>query len=159
MSKKPKGSEFGGTDYRDGASERLREAQLLLSQEHFAGSIYLAGRGVEGMLRAVIWICDPEIQQGKKSLETGHDLRRLIALIRDRGLVSPGGRDDELSAAIQHISRLWTNDLRFASSRLIQTRWWRVGEVNKRRSFKQASRDFFEACSVVIKRCEALCRR
>ena len=158
MNRKPKGHSFGGSDYRLGALERLREAQLLLSQEHFAGSIYLAGRGVEGMLRAVIWTNVPEIRQGRQSLETGHDLRHLLKLIRQAGLLHAAGRNDELWAAVQTVARLWRNDLRFSSGRFVETWWWSLAEVNKRRTFKRASRDFFEACSIVVKRCETLCR-
>ena len=62
---------MGAKDYLNGANERLMEAFVLLRREHFAGSIYLAGRAVEGMLRALIWTGDREIATGKKSLETG----------------------------------------------------------------------------------------
>src|SRR3954466_1571185 len=142
MSRKSNVDSFGGADYRKGALERLRESQLLLSNEQFAGSIYLAGRGVEGMLRAVIWLSDVQIQQGKKALETGHDLRRLLTLIRETGLLGPEDRNDELGAALQKVARLWKNELRFSSGRFIETWWWSLAEVNKRRSFKQASREF-----------------
>jgi hypothetical protein len=45
---------FGQKHYREGALERLDEASLLLRAQQFAGAIYLAGRAVEGMLRALI---------------------------------------------------------------------------------------------------------
>ncbi|HZL33712.1 MAG TPA: hypothetical protein VFC78_00295 [Tepidisphaeraceae bacterium] len=67
---------MGEADYRKGARDRIGEAYVLLRDERFGGSVYLAGRGAEGALRAVLWKADPEIQQGKKSLDTGHDLRR-----------------------------------------------------------------------------------
>src|SRR6266550_4904856 len=100
MSKKSHANSFGGTDYRQGAVERMRESQLLLSNENFAGSIYLAGRGVEAVLRAVIWERDVEIRRGRKSLETGHDLRQLLVLVRKLGLLRPAGREDEFEAAV-----------------------------------------------------------
>ena len=59
--------DIGESDYRRGAFQRLRESWLLLTQEYFAGSIYSAGRAVEGMLRAVIWKRDVEIRAGRKS--------------------------------------------------------------------------------------------
>lgn len=69
---------FGGTDYRDGALERLRESEMLLVAQKLAGSIYLAGRAVECMLRALIWRRDVDVQRGRKSLDTGHDLVQLL---------------------------------------------------------------------------------
>ena len=54
---------LGGADYRDGALERLQESEMLLVAQSFAGSVYLAGRSVEGMLRALIWRRDVGIQQ------------------------------------------------------------------------------------------------
>jgi hypothetical protein len=72
---------IGETDYRSGAKERLGESFILLRAEHLAGSIYMAGRAVEGMLRAVIWKSDSEYSTGKKSLETGHNLRDMLTLV------------------------------------------------------------------------------
>ncbi len=43
---------IGATDYRNGAMERLEEAFILLRQERLGGCVYLAGRAVEGILRA-----------------------------------------------------------------------------------------------------------
>jgi hypothetical protein len=76
QSKKPKS--MGEADYRRGAFDRIGDSFILLRAEAFGGSAYLAGRGAEGALRAVLWKADREIQQGKKSLDTGHDLRRFI---------------------------------------------------------------------------------
>lgn len=69
---------LGEADYRSGALERLEEAFLLLRRERFGGAIYLAGRAVEGMLRAVIWKSDPDYAAGRKSLETGHACSSVI---------------------------------------------------------------------------------
>ena len=159
MSKKATSGVFGGADYRQGALERLNESQILLRESYFGGCVYLAGRAVEGMLRAVIWTTDIEIQQGKKSLETGHDLRQLLAIVRDLGLLHDGGRDDELEVHVQTVGRLWMNNLRFASARYVETWWWGLGEVHKRRTMKQAATAFFAAASAIIKRCDRLCDR
>jgi len=156
MSKKSTSGGFGGSDYRQAALERLSEAQMLFMREYYGGGVYLAGRAVEGMLRAVIWFRDAEIQQGKKSLETGHDLRQLLAAVRDLGLL---GRHDDLETTVQTVGRLWSNNLRFASSRYVETFWWGLGEVGKRRTMKQATAAYFDACHAIIKRCEPLCAR
>ena len=55
-----------GENYRKGALERLGDA------------ICLAGRAVEGMLRAVVWLNDSDVREGRKSLETGHQLPELL---------------------------------------------------------------------------------
>ncbi len=149
---------MGEADYRKGALDRIGDAYILLRAEAFAGSAYLAGRGAEGALRAVLWKMDLEIQQGKKSLDTGHDLRRLLTSVRNLGLLRAGGPEDPLIAAVQRVARLWYNNMRFASTRAVETKWHELGEVTGRRTIKQAAAEFYDACSVVIKRCEALCR-
>ncbi|MCX7045475.1 MAG: hypothetical protein NTX50_08340 [Candidatus Sumerlaeota bacterium] len=150
---------FGEATYHQGARERLLEAGILLGREHFAGSVYLAGRGVEGMLRAVVWKNDPDIRQGKKALETGHDLRQLSTMVSSMGLLSSAGRDDDFTANIQKVGRLWFNNLRFASNQYIERRWSELRETDRRRTLKKASGEFYEACSAIIKRCEVLlCR-
>jgi len=129
---------------------------MLLVAQSFAGSVYLAGRSVEGMLRALIWRRDVGIQQGKKSLETGHDLRELLVYVRNLGLLRAEGRDEEFEARVQRVGRLWSNDLRFAPTRLVEAQWKKAGEVTNRRSLKLAAREYFEDCSAIIKRCEVL---
>src|SRR5947207_2332465 len=93
-----KNDTFGEIQYRQSALERLLEAETLSRNGHFGGSVYLAGRGVEGMLRAVIWKRDLPIRLGLKSLETGHDVRELLAMVRDLGLLRSDGHDDEFVA-------------------------------------------------------------
>jgi hypothetical protein len=149
---------MGEADYRTGARDRIGEAYVLLRNEAFGGSAYLAGRGAEGALRAVLWKADPQIQQGKKSLDSGHDLRHLLTNVRNLGLLRAGGPEDRLIADVQHVARLWYNNMRFASARAIETRWYNLGEVSGHWTFKQAAYDFYDACSTVIKRCEALCQ-
>ena len=147
---------FGADEYRRGGLERLQEAWTLLRAEQFAGSIYLAGRGVEGMLRAIIWKADREIQQGRKTLETGHDLRDLLSRVRDLGLLR-SDRDLQFEASVQWVGRHWFNNMRFASERFTARFWRRVGHVHARQTLKQAAAEFLKSCSAIIKRCEAIC--
>lgn len=156
-SKKPK--TMGEADYRKGALDRVLESYILLRAGLFGGSAYLAGRGAEGALRALLWKSDADIQRGSKSLDTGHDLHKLLTNVRNRGFLRAGGRDDQLITAVQHVVRLWYNNMRFVSSRAVETRWYRLGEVTTSRTFKQAAFEFYDACSVVVKRCEALCQK
>lgn len=146
-----------GEDYQNGALERLDNAGRLLRQERFGDAIYLAGRAVEGMLRAVVWHHDNDVREGRKSLETGHQLPELLQSVADLGLLrADGDRDQALRDTIQMIGRQWFNNLRFASGRFVHTLWWAMGVVSDEWTFKQAARDFYDACSAVIKRCEEL---
>lgn len=147
---------FGEAEYRQGAIERLEESFDLLCAERYAGSIYLAGRSVEAILRAAAWKADLEFQKRKKTLETGHDLRELLSLVRHLGVLPPEENADFLGTHIQYISRLWFNNMRFASNRWVESRWRKLGEVHRRRTLKQASKDFHTGCAAVLKKCEAL---
>ena len=146
--------------YRRGALERLSDARVLLRAGQFAGSAAASGRAVEGMLRAVIWKRDIDIMTGKKSLDTGHDLRELLTHVRNLGLLSyHAGLDAELESQIQDIARLWFNNMRFLSSKSVETIWYNLGEVRKGRTFKQANESFYFASESLVKRCEILCQR
>jgi hypothetical protein len=148
-----------GEDYRKGALERLDNAGHLLRQERLGDAIYLAGRAVEGMLRPVVWHHDKDVRDGRKSLETGHQLPQLLESVADLGLLrADGGRDQDLRDSVQAIGRRWFNNMRFASGRFVHTLWWALGIVSDRWTFKQAAHEFYNACSKVIKRCEELCR-
>ena len=48
------------------------------------------------MLRAIIWKRDADVRAGKKSLETGHDLRQLLVHVKNLGLLNfpDPARDD-----------------------------------------------------------------
>lgn len=157
--KKERRGAFGEASYREGALERLAEAWVLLRNEQFAGSIYMAGRGVEGMLRAVVWGAQPKTQTARKPLETGHDLRQLLTHVRNLGLLLDGDRDDQFQARVQQVARLWFNNMRFASSKYVEAHWRGINEVRRGRTLKKASGEFYDACSAIIKRCEALCRK
>ncbi len=146
---------LNGEDYRKGALERLDNAWHLLRAERFGDAIYLAGRAVEGMLRAVIWRRDKDVRERRKSLATGHQLPELLQSVADLGLLrADGDHDQALKDSVQLIGRRWFNNMRFASSRFVHTLWWAQGVVNDRQTFKQAAHEFYNACSAVIKRCE-----
>src|SRR5256885_5314325 len=106
----------GQSDYRHGGLERLHEAGLLIKDESFAGGVYLAGRAVESMLRAIIWKSDPEIVTGQKSLETGHSLREMLTMVANLGVLSQLASRDNLTTDIQHVARLWFNNMRFVAT-------------------------------------------
>jgi|SRR5665213_940834 len=157
---KTKSGSLNGDDYRKGALERLDDALILLRAGQFSGSVSDAGRAVEGMLRAVIWKRDADIRTGRKSLDTGHNFRELIMHVRNLGLLAAlNPEKDNLEDKVMDLGRLWFNNIRFASSKFVETRWLRLGEVNKRRSFKQAAEIFYLDCARVLQRCEILCQK
>jgi len=72
-------------------------------------------------------------------LNTGHDLRALLFHVRNLGLFTvPGAVGVEIDEQVERVARLWFNNMRFASSKFVETRWYNLGEVRKGRSFKQA---------------------
>jgi hypothetical protein len=162
MAKKQKGKpaasqSLDGEAYRKGALERLENAWHLLDAERFGDAIYLAGRAVEGMLRAVIWRRDRDVREGRKSLDTGHQLVNLLQSVADLGLLrAQDPHDQAFRDSVQLIGRRWFNNMRFASSRFVHTLWWAQRIVNDDWTFKQAAHEFYDACSRVIKRCEEL---
>ena len=79
--------DLGENDYRQGGLQRLRESKVLLDGQLFAGGVYLAGRAVESLLRALIWKHDRDIKSGRRSLQTGHDLRELLKLVANLGVL------------------------------------------------------------------------
>jgi hypothetical protein len=112
------------------------------------------------MLRAVIWKRDADVRTGRKSLDTGDDLRELLTHVRNLGLLgSSDSAFDELDENVQRIAQLWFNNMRFASSKFVETRWFRLGEVRKGRTMKQAVELFCLDCQAVLRRCEVLCQR
>jgi hypothetical protein len=129
---------IGGTDYRNGALERFEEAGLLLRKERWAGTIYLAGRAVEGMLRAVIWKSDTAYGTGRKSLEAGHDLRDLLRLVRNLGVLRDQGLREKIVADVQIVASLWHNDMRFWPTTKVKEKWLREGEIGGRRRSRPA---------------------
>lgn len=97
---------FGESDYRLGAWDRLAESYLLLRAGRYAGSVYLGGRAVEGMLRAVVWRHDHAIQSGRKTLMVGHNLYDLLKEVSRLGLLGGGESDAMFRTEVQRISRL-----------------------------------------------------
>jgi hypothetical protein len=147
---------LGESDYRFGGHQRLRESRLLLRAEHFAGAAYLAGRAVEALLRALIWKNDPEIRLGRKTLDAGHDLRVLLLSVINLGVLRDGPVRNLLTANVQHVSRLWFNNMRFIPTERLQKRWYEIREIDRRRTLKAAAADYYEACAAVVKECEVL---
>jgi hypothetical protein len=150
---------LGEKDYRAGGLQRLHEAEILRDKAQFAGSVYLAGRAVESMLRALIWKFDTEISSGRQSLETGHDLRELLGRVIALGILAKTEERDELATTVQWAGRLWFNNMRFLPTKRLETHWLRLGVVNRKQTLKQAVFAYYDVCATIVKRCEVLCQR
>jgi hypothetical protein len=149
---------LGATDYRNGAMERLEEAGFLLRQERWAGTIYLAGRAVEGMLRAVLWKKDAAYATGKKTLGTGHDLRKLLKWVRNLGVLRDQDLGTKLGDDVQLVASRWLHDMRFWPTTKVMEKWLKEGVIGGRRTMKEAAEDYYNACSAILTRCEAIWR-
>lgn len=148
-----------GDDYRKGALERMDDALILLRSSQYAGYASDADRAVEGILRAVIWKRDADVRRGKKSLETGHNLLDLLAHVRNLGLLALPVRSQEIEKKIERIAQLWFNNMRFVSTKFVESNWRKMGEIHRRRSIKQAMALFCYDCNIVLRYCEALCQK
>lgn len=63
---------------------------------------------------------------------------------------------ESLTADVQKVARLWWNNMRFLPTAKVKTVWYNLGEIGGRRTIKVAAEEYYNACSDVIKRCEAL---
>lgn len=110
------------------------------------------------MLRAVIWHNDADYVTGRKMLETGHSLRRLIDAAANLGVLRNNPRRDSIAAAVQAVGRLWWNDMRYLPESVIKTKWFELREIGGKRTLKRAVIEYYDVCSMIIHRCEALWR-
>jgi len=104
----------------------------------------------------MIWKSDSDYATGKKALDTGHDLREMLRLVRNLGVLRDNNLRDSIAADVQKIARLWWNNMRFLPTTRIRAQWYNLGEITGKRTMKQASQDSYDACCAIVKRCEAL---
>ena len=142
---------LGSEDYRDGALGRIGDARVLWDEERWAGTIYLAGRAVEGLLRSLLWRVTHE-------QEIGHDLRQLLTKARSLGVVTSEDQTRILDS-INEIAVIWHNDLRFVGGDWLVRRLKKLGRLSKIGDMrvkgdplKANARSVLEACETVMAR-------
>lgn len=145
---------FGTDTYRAGALERLGESEILMRSGRYAGSLYLIGLAVEGMLRSLVWLKEREFDER-------HDLRRIASRIEDLGLLSrPKGKahDEDFVVIVQAFARNWRNNFRFADMAKIEREISGDGVAKPKRGkmLRSLCEAQFERGSTIIKRCEVL---
>jgi hypothetical protein len=73
------------------------------------------------------------------------------------GVLRDQERRDVLAAGVQRVGRLWFNNMRFFHNAKLKSHWFELKEIGGKRTMKQAAYDYYNSCSSVVKRCEALC--
>jgi len=101
-------------DYVDAAQERLSNAKLLYEAAQYSFALYAAGVAVESLLRAYIAQFDP-------ILEAAHNLPLLLRASNLRNLVPPD-ENELIYASLITLTKLWKNDLRYASNNRLRRR-------------------------------------
>jgi hypothetical protein len=99
------------------AHQRFEDAEILLERDRLTGAFYLAGYGVECILKALILssIDDPKrrtkVDRSFKG-RAGHDLAELLRLVfKESGRSVPGSVSQSLTMIMT-----WTTDLRYEAS-------------------------------------------
>lgn len=114
--------------YRDAASEHVTVARELYDAERFVQANYLAGLAVECMLRAYRVRIDPEF-------DSRHDVDRLYKLAKFADII-PFHQVEEVTALLDEVIDLWSNDHRYLSTAALRRRW------TKRRLYERVKGDF-----------------
>lgn len=140
--------------------ERMRQAHRnYLEGDAYALTMYCAGLAVECMLRAFRWKDDA-------SFEGRHDLLDLLKASRllaiDEDYMRRRGEPEEsiyasgaqLRAAMNEVTILWHNNLRFASEARLKAFLKSIGRVKgvKGDTLKKNARDLLTAAQTVIDR-------
>ena len=100
------------------AKQRFEDAELLLKEDRTTGAVYLAGYGVECMLKALLLAAIPEKAQ-KQMRESfrgrkGHDLDGLKALYVEKG---KQGIPSAIGKCLARVNS-WATDLRYSPASL-----------------------------------------
>jgi hypothetical protein len=167
--------DFEPKHYYRAAQERLEQARELYRRDERAGrrvnlhpiSLYVAGVGVEGMLRAYITRKTKTREGGgqrSQRIESRHNISRLyeesemwrvkaeIARIRR---LTEGDIDQikrELDAAVNRVVRLWRNNYRYASEERLRSFLFEIGEHKgiKGDILKENLRRLIESAATII---------
>ncbi len=104
----------------------------------------------------MIWKGDCDYALGKKTLNTGHNLREMLKLVGNLGLLRESVALESLKTDVQKVGRLWWNNMRFCSTLKISKVWRGLGEVDARRTIKKATAEYFDACTRIIRMSERI---
>jgi len=144
---------FGADTYRQGGSAQLEASRVLLKESRLCSSIYLGGLAVECMLRALTSLED-------RAFDERHDLRRMAVRVEELGLVRRR-KDEDFVVAVQEVTRVWSNDLRFAGDDQVMRQLRRIGVLNEnsQKQYRSVAKRHHGNCRAVFERCEVLWQR
>ena len=140
--------------------ERLREARILYDFQCWTGSVYLAGRAVEAVLRGLLRI------KGRAH-EAGRDLLEMLKQTPLPDLDMTGSdKGETIFAAMNELAVVWRNDLRFTGDRRFRRllnasgRLRRIGKMQvKGNPLKANAKSVLEASERVLAIGAPLCQR
>jgi hypothetical protein len=151
---------FRADQYFRASVERMVQARKIYAHGNsFALSMYCAGLAVESLLRAFRWTEDT-------SFEGRHDLSELLRASRllriDYDYLKRRGASEEairqsglkIRSAMNQISILWNNNMRFASESSALTFLKQIGKVQRVKGdpLKKNSLDLVEAAQAIVDR-------
>ena len=149
---------IGSEDYREAALLRMSEAERLREASEWIGSIYLAGRAAEAVLRSLYWL-------KTRQQDTGHDLKALLKRVFVL-LPFPADLEKRLDDAVNEIAVVWRNDLRFTGEKRFRRLLKESGRLHKIGSnrvqgdpVKANALSVLGACATVVALGEPICKR
>ncbi|HBJ85919.1 MAG TPA: hypothetical protein DDZ88_19035 [Verrucomicrobiales bacterium] len=108
---------FNAQQYLDCSRLRVESARRLHEQERFSAAIYLAGVGIECLLRAYIVRKNP-------AFDERHDLREMLKS-SDLDLFVKVGDRQQVAAWLTDVWTRWKNDYRYASDERLKSEFKR----------------------------------
>lgn len=95
------------SDYYAGALRSLEDARTLYDHNRWVGCVYLAGRSVQALFRALLRL-------KSRHLVAGHDLRELHKQLQIGGVFMPA--EESLEHRLNEVVVVWHNNLRFVGN-------------------------------------------
>jgi len=140
---------IGSEDYRRAALARLGDARSLYDGGQWSGATYVAGRGVEAVLRALIL-------KRSDRIESGHDLKHHLKSARRLGLLTDdeargGGR---INDALNELAIVWQNNRRYFDDKKLMSVLKQVVVFRRMKGdiLKECARRVLEAAELLINR-------
>ena len=139
--------------YRNASHARLEDARILADHAQWSGSIYIAGRATEAMLKSLL-------RSHSDQDDTGHSLRDMLKHLTMTQIFT--SRDYNcIAIPLSEIARLWGNDLRFVDDDdlLRRIKRLRIDRGIKGNVLNTLTRRILEAAEMIVQRGEFIWNR
>jgi hypothetical protein len=156
--------QFRAEEYYQASLERMRQAAKIYQDgKAYALAMYCGGLAVECLLRAFRWTEDTTFE-GRHDLADLLKASRLLKInedaMRRRRVSEDAVREagSELRKAVNEVTILWHNNLRFASESSLKAFLKRLGRLHRVKGdpLKKNAQDLINAAQAVINRGVAL---